>query len=341
MKIIIYLTKTFLQGIVVGIANIIPGVSGGTMALVMGIYERFISALHNISFATIKSFLNLFRFSKGSFNEFKTEMERIDAKFLCLIGFGAISAIAALAKIMTLLLSTYHDPTYGFFFGLVLTSAFVPYKMIKKKSAPVFISMIIAIFCISALSFSMSPEEKMHKAKVKCELEMNQNKTSKISTTKSPGFSADTAQGIMIFIAGFIAISAMILPGISGSFLLLLMGQYFTLLKAVNDRNLFLIGCFMLGAIFGLLIFTRFLNWLLKNYHDKTIGFLLGLVIGSLWAIWPFKEYSMICNEKIYLENTMPGSFNINATGTILTFTAGCIIVFAMIILEKKYSKNN
>jgi putative membrane protein len=340
MKVLI----NFLQGTIIGIANIIPGVSGGTMALVMGIYERFINALHNISIDTLKKGLLLFKFNKKSYTIFKEEMKKIDALFLLSIATGAVSAIAALATIMKISLNSFHDPTYGFFFGLVLASALVPWKIIKKRSASVFVSIFIAFALIIGLSFSMSNEEKIEKEQIRYEMKQKKaaaaQKNQTAASKKSIIFSIDSAQAIMIFIAGFISISAMILPGISGAFLLLLIGQYFALLEALNQLNLAVIGVFTLGVFAGIIVFSRFLNWLLKKYHDKTMGFLLGLVCGSLWLIWPFKNYTVIGDKRVDLDNIFPHSLTSNEMFTILTLCAGILIIAVMIQLEKRLSKS-
>jgi putative membrane protein len=123
-----------LRGMVIGVANIIPGVSGGTLALVLGIYERLIGAINNISFETVKASFGLLKFNKDGWKNFTAELHRIDAFFLASILTGALISIGALAKVMTYFLEHFHDPTYGFFCGLVIVSAWVPFKLIKKHS---------------------------------------------------------------------------------------------------------------------------------------------------------------------------------------------------------------
>jgi len=131
-----HIVLNLVNGAIIGIANIIPGVSGGTMALILGFYERLIAAINNISFRTILIFLKSFSFKSKSLNDLKNEFKRIDGFFLLTIGVGALAAIFALAKLMPYLLQNYHDPTYGFFFGLILISTISPFRLIKKENSP-------------------------------------------------------------------------------------------------------------------------------------------------------------------------------------------------------------
>ena len=330
--------KDLFKGAVIGIANIIPGVSGGTMALVLGIYERLIDAIHNISSETIVSTLRLFLFKKESFESFKTEMKRIDALFLLILGTGALSAIIALAKLMTYLLKHQHDPTYGFFFGLVLLSVIAPFQLIKKKTVPVFLAVIIAMSSVFAVSYAVSGDTMLHKAQKKHELTL---KTSQ-STIAQPAVSRQRVKVLKylyLFFLGAVSISAMILPGVSGSFLLLLLGGYFEILEAITTRNIPVLGAFALGCIVGILLFTRLLDFLLKKWYDQTMGFLVGLVIGSLWMIWPFKTTALVGDETVYLSNMIPAQFSANEILTVAAFVAGSLIVAVMLIIEARREK--
>lgn len=280
------LIRNFLKGAVIGVANIIPGVSGGTMALVMGIYERFINAIHNINGGTISALLGLLLFKKESWKKFKDEAERIDFMFLLMIAMGALASIAALANIMTMLLTEWHDPTYGFFFGLVALSAWAPFAMIKNKKAVVvwIAALVAAVLVVLTAEAVSSGDALIEKARVKQEMQLNHDGAAQPAA-------AMTAGGLLyFFILGAVTISTMILPGVSGSFLLLLMGGYFEVLKAVATWDWLLLGTFALGCLVGILLFSRLLNFVMSRWHDKTMGFLLGLVAGSLWMIWPFKH---------------------------------------------------
>jgi putative membrane protein len=326
------LVKNIFYGAVVGIANIIPGVSGGTMALVLGFYERLIDAIHNISGETIKALLGIFRFEQSGFDRFKSELRRIDAGFLAAIASGALAAIVVLASLMTYLLKEWHDPTYGFFFGLVLVSALVPYRIIKQKTVPVFISFILAGAGILAVSGSISDAEKIEKARVKYELSEKGTGGNTKSVPVGRGLSA--SRMVYLFFTGAVAISAMILPGVSGSLLLLILGAYFDILTAVADRDFIILGIFAAGCLAGILLFTRLLNFLLKRWSDQTMSGLLGLVVGSLWMIWPFRNSARVGEEVLYLSNRIPSKFGNNELLTIVAAIAGMGIVALFIKME-------
>ena len=336
--------RTFCTGFVIGVANIIPGVSGGTMALVLGIYERLLTAINNISPATAFAVLGLLRFNKQALVRFREEMKKVDILFLIIIFAGAIVAIMALAQLMTYLLIHRHDPTYGFFFGLVFISVWAPYKLIKKKSASVLIAGLIAFGILLTFSY-IAAEAMVEKTLGKQAIEMQQSQLSatpdaqlEVITTapeeEKPGLSL--SRGVFFFFAGAISISAMILPGISGSFVLLLMGGYFDMLRAIAELNWLQIIIFSVGCLLGLLLFTRLLSYLLKKFPDITMGFLVGLVLGSLYAIWPFKATQIVGGEVVYLNSILPQTFGMNEILTILTFIAGALIVMLFFKLEKK-----
>jgi putative membrane protein len=344
--------KDLFHGAIIGIANIIPGVSGGTLALVLGIYEKLIQSIHNISIETVKSSFKLFTFKKDAFLNFKVEMQRINGAFLLKITIGAFSAIALLAKLMTFLLKHQHDPTYGFFFGLVLVSVIAPYKMIKKKDFSVFLSALIAIVCVFSLSQLVSGDKLLEKAKTKYEMELN--KSNFETSGQIENSQNNFIYYLYIFFLGSITISAMILPGVSGSFLLLLLGGYFDILKAISNtmnaivtfnKDVLLSSgsvllVFTFGCLFGVILFSRFLNFLLLRWHDLTMSFLVGLVLGSLWMIWPFKTTARVGPETVYLSNKIPQTFGTSELFTLLSLVAGMIIVYAMLWYESRNDKS-
>ena len=330
--------KIFIKGMVIGIANIIPGVSGGTLALLLSIYERLITAIHNISLCTLTALLGLLKFNRRAWEVFTAEMRRIDAVFLILVELGAIASIMALANLMTFLLKTFHDPTYGFFLGLVAVSALVPYKLIKKKSIISGLMALLAVGGILLLSQSVNEEARLEKAQVKYEMK---KATSASMDEKGPDKSGDHSLPNLIFMfgVGVVGISAMILPGISGSFLLLLMGAYFEVLQAITYLDFIIIIAFSIGNIVGLLAFARFIKHLLRRWYDYTMGFLLGLVVGSLWAIWPFKTSSEVGGETIYLTNHMPDVWGGNEFATLAMVLAGGAIVAVFIWIEAQQTR--
>ena len=329
------------QGAVIGIANIIPGVSGGTMALVLGIYERLISATHNISGSTVKASLGLFRFNKEGLKTFLDEMKRIDGIFLLFLGIGAVPPIVWFAKKMTYLTQIWHDPTYGFFFGLVLVSIYAPYKLIKKISPSVIVAVLLAIVSIYAVSTGVSNDEKIKRAEVKQKRELLKiQATSQTDVIgKKTAYTYDYKKLFLFFLFGAVAISAMILPGVSGSFLLLLMGGYFEILRAISERDLPLLAFFGIGCIIGVMVFSRFINFLLSKWHDITMGGLVGLVLGSLMVIWPFKSSVMVGSKKVFLSNVFPSEFGQNEIYTGVTILLGIVAVVVLMFVELRNKK--
>ncbi len=334
--------KNLIQGAVIGIANIIPGVSGGTMALVLGIYERLINAIRNISFKSIKTAAGILKFDRESYRKFKDETARIDAFFLMNITIGALIAITALAQLMTYLLKNWHEPTYGFFFGLVLISVLAPYKLINRRSFAALLSCLIAMAAVLLVSNALSEEDIIKKAKVKYELRA-ENAVSNPNRSKIVEHSdnSDVMHKIYLFFLGAIAISAMILPGVSGSFLLLLLGGYFDILAAISNRDLPVLFVFAMGCMAGISVFSRILNYLLKKWHDITVSSLVGLVLGSLWLIWPFKNSVMIGNERVYLSNRLPLNFGTSELYTAAASLLGMAVVLIMIRIESRSSERS
>ncbi|MBN1594830.1 DUF368 domain-containing protein [candidate division FCPU426 bacterium] len=327
--------KNILQGMVIGVANIIPGVSGGTMALVLGIYERLIAAIHNFSWKTVLACLGLFKFNAKAREEFLQEMRRIDAWFLASIGVGAVAAIIALAKVMTYFLEKHHDVTYGFFFGLVAISILVPLTLIKKHTWVGLLIGLLAAGSVVALANTMSEGALLEKARAKYELKVKKE-LGLLSKSAEQKVQYAPQHLLFLFGAGTLAISAMILPGISGSFLLLLLGAYFEILKAIAYLDLVVLAVFAAGCGIGLLLFTRFLDYLLKHWHNLTMYFLVGLVAGSLWPIWPFKQMTRVGDEVVYLANKLPAAFGVHELLVLLASLLGGMLVLLFMVIEKK-----
>jgi putative membrane protein len=235
---------------------------------------------------------------------------------------------------MSYALIFHHDPTYGFFFGLVLVSALSPWMLITKKSAGTIIACAIAIIGIIAVSQLASPDDLIRKAEARqqASVQMEQHAVSERTNMT-------ITNHLYYFVCGAVSIYAMILPGISGSFVLLLMGGYFDILRALSTFNVPVLFSFALGCVVGLLAFVRFLHFLLERYYNPTMGFLLGLVIGSLWVIWPFKHSVMVGTERVYLANMLPISFGANEAATLVACIIGAAIVAAMLMIERKRGK--
>ncbi|MFH1957371.1 MAG: DUF368 domain-containing protein [bacterium] len=250
----------FFKGFLIGIANLIPGVSGGTFALILGIYERLIRIIHNLNFKTLK---NLFSFAK-----FKDEFKRIDGIFLVSIASGAFCAIVCLSWVIDYLLKNHPDFTLSFFLGLILPSIAVPYKLIKKKDFRKMLFVLPGILLVvSVYVFTTEAEIK--------------------------SFSYP-----LLFLSGFLATSAMILPGISGSFILLLIGVYGAVISNIKTffsspemESFLFLSVFGLGCAAGLAVFARVMKFLFERYKDRTLYFLIGLILGSIVVLWPFKAF--------------------------------------------------
>ena len=337
--------RLFVNGFLIGIANIIPGMSGGTLALVLGIYERLIGALRRIGFSTVKKLLGVVRLKKRAFTEAGDELRRIDFGFLALLGIGAIAALLLTSKLIVYLLNNQHDATYGFFSGLILTSILIPARMLKGFGVKELIVLLIAVALILGLSLGMGEKQ----------LERVAYKSGDAAAMENP---AESATGFptywelgLFFGSGALAVSAMILPGISGSFLMLALGVYFPLLTAINTLvegvpkllkgvlsesmlgSLLILGFAAIGCLFGLLAFTRLLNYLLERYRNLTIAFLIGLMVGSLYGLWPFREFAMVDAERIDTAHILP-QLDMNLLITMGAFLIGCGVIFLFTRLE-------
>ena len=232
-----------------GAADIVPGVSGGTIALITGIYEELISSIKNINPRLIKTL-----FKKGV-KEFWIEL---NGTFFIILLSGIATSVILLVQIIVFLLDSHEFKIWGFFFGLIIASAYIILKDIQTLD--------INKVCIVILGIAIAASVVLS------------------DTTTLPN------TDIYIFFTGSIAITAMILPGISGSFILLLLSKYEFIINAIKDFDIRIILVFGLGCIFGLLIFSRFLHFLFQNYKDNLLALLSGFLIGSLLKVWPFRQ---------------------------------------------------
>lgn len=340
--------RLFINGFLIGIANIIPGMSGGTLALVLGIYERLIGALRRIGLSTAKKLLGAATLRKNALEDARAELRRIDFGFLALLGCGAIAAVLLTSKLIVYLLNDHHDATYGFFSGLILISILIPVRMLKGFGWKELLVLLIAVALILSLSVSTG-EKQLDRVAYKSGVETTMD--SEVSERVS---GVPTSWELVLFFgSGALAISAMILPGISGSFLMLALGVYFPLLTAINtilegipavfkgtlERTdevtspLLIIGFTAVGCLFGLLAFTRLLNYLLERYRNLTITFLIGLMVGSLYGLWPFREFALVDGERIDTAHILP-QLDMNLLITMAAFLVGCGVIYLFTRLE-------
>lgn len=239
-----------LKGMAMGAADVVPGVSGGTIAFISGIYEELLSTISNVNLSLLKTLKT---------SGIKAVWKQLNGSFLTALFLGIFVSIVSLAKVIKHLLESQPILLWSFFFGLVLASIIYIAKQITDWNFKAFLVLIIG----AVLAYFI--------------------------TTLNPLVS-ENSSSLFVFLAGAIAICAMILPGISGSFILVLLGAYKPVLEAINNRDFKTILVFMAGAVVGLLTFSRVLKWLFKNHKNLTLAVLTGFIIGSLNKIWPWKE---------------------------------------------------
>lgn len=268
-----YLILVF-KGMGMGAADVVPGVSGGTIAFISGIYEELIASIKSISLNTLKILKK---------NGIKAAWKSINGNFLAAVFAGIFISIFTLTRLIKYLLENQPVAVWSFFFGLIIASIYFVGKQIGKWDAKTIGGLIIG----TVIAFW-------------------------ITTISSE---AQIGNKAFFFISGMIAICAMILPGISGSFILLLLGSYYAVLNAVHDRDFIILGIFALGCLVGLLAFSRLLDFLFKRFKEVTLAVLTGFLIGSLNKIWPWKETvkwrldSKGEQVPFIQENVLPGNY--------------------------------
>ena len=238
----------FLKGMAMGISDLIPGISGGTIALLLGIYKEFISSLKSINLSTLVLLIKL---------NFKKLNEQLNLKFIFPVFIGILTSIFIFSKLITYMISNHKILLLSFFYGLILFSSIRLIRNSSPKSIYDFLYIVFG-FIIGLLIMFLEP----------------------LSTSHS---------FFSIFFSGFIAISAMLLPGISGSYILLILGKYKFMLESISSLNFANISIFSLGAILGILSFSKIIHWLIINYYRVTIFFLSGLMLGTLNKVWPWQ----------------------------------------------------
>lgn len=295
----------YIKGFLMGIADLIPGVSGGTIAFITGIYDTLLDAAASIDKTFIKHVLKF---------EIKKAIAHLHFRFIIPLVLGMFTAMITLARVMHYLINEQPIPTWALFFGLIGASIIVIWNKLDDHFSPVNL-LIISIGAIFAyIMVSLIP--------------------------------VDTPDALwFIYLCGIIGITAMILPGLSGSFLLLILGKYEYITAAL--KNPFAEGAplilviFIMGTATGLMSFSKILNFFMKNYRVKTMAFLTGILIGSMKKVWPWKEVleSKVVRGKTKIireMNIMPTEFNNEVMVAIALMLIGFIFV---LVLEKKSSQ--
>ncbi|MBR5167852.1 MAG: DUF368 domain-containing protein [Salinivirgaceae bacterium] len=291
----------FLKGFAMGVANVIPGVSGGTIALLTGIFERLINALKSFDVEAVRLLL------KFKFKEFA---QHVDFGFLVAVFLGVGVSIISVAKLLEFLFQSYPVYVWSFFFGLILVSVWFVGKSIGKIDVPAAISFVAGAVVAFGLSV-MNP------------------------ATENTAF-------WYLIICGAVAICSMILPGLSGSFVLILMGNYqLIMIYAVSHFDMGIIIPVGIGVVVGLLAFSHFLSWLLSRYARQTMAVLTGFIFGSLGTIWPWKNpvylvqdgVEVLKNGKPIIQSYQmyfPQEFSVEVVVAILLMIAGMAALWAL-----------
>jgi len=300
-KIILY-----IKGIAMGAADVVPGVSGGTIAFISGIYETLLGSIQAIDTEALKLFLRF---------QIKALWEKINGSFLVVLLAGIATSIVSLAKIVTWLIENQPVLIWSFFFGLVVSSALMVGKTVKSWNVGVVVLGLLGVgiaFWITVATPAETPEDLW-----------------------------------FVFLSGAIAICAMILPGISGSFILLLLKKYHYIMTALTSFKIDVIITFIVGAVVGLLSFSRILKFLLAKFHDATIALLTGFMIGSLNAVYPWKIVTETYTDRHGIEkpllrqNVSPFDYetHTHTPAYMVWAIALAVLGFVLVVLLEKYSK--
>jgi len=298
----------FLKGLAMGAADVVPGVSGGTIAFITGIYEELIQSIRSFNFNTVKDVVSF---------KIKKIWRENNIPFLLVLGLGIGSALISLARLLSYLLENHKELLWAFFFGLIIASAWIVGKKILKWTLVVFVALTIG----TAIAYFI--------------------------TVASPAETPEASW--FIFISGMIAICAMILPGISGSFILLLLGKYKFMIEAIKSFDLITVIVFILGAIIGILSFSHLIHWMLKKYHDITVALLTGFMVGSLNKVWPWKQTIQFYIDRhgeskpLVQQNVLPFEYE-QLTGSPSFFLGAvvlAIIGFVLVYLLELFGNKN
>lgn len=283
------------KGFCMGAADVVPGVSGGTMAFILGIYEELIDAIRSFDLESMKLLVSA---------KIRGFLAHTHWRFLLALGCGILLAIFSLSKALSWLLQNQPVLIWSFFLGLILASVVTVVKRVQTWRFQTWCSLaggFVGIYFLVGMVPGATPE--------------------------APWF---------LFLSGALAICAMILPGISGSFILVLLGKYQFVLEAVNQRDFLVLILVAAGACLGLAAFSRLLGWLLTKYHDYMVAFLTGLMLGSVRKVWPFKETleSIVGSGgkviPVVQENILPAQWTGEATFAAGLAAAGFLVVLVL-----------
>jgi len=288
------------KGFCMGASDVVPGVSGGTMAFILGIYEELINAIKSFDLKGLQLLVTL---------KLRALLDSVSWQFLLAVGIGILTAVFSLSKVLSWLLNNQPVLIWSFFLGLILASVVSVSRRIQAWRAPVWFSLFGGTTGAYWL-VGFVP----------------------VSTPNDPWF---------LFLSGAIAICAMILPGISGSFILVLLGKYLYVLEAVNNRDFLVLFLVASGACVGIVAFSRLLGWLLNNYHHLMVALLTGLMLGSLRKVWPWKETieSRIVGEKvipIVQSNVLPEGFGGEVVSALCLMVMGLLTVLLLDRMGRK-----
>lgn len=277
------------RGFTMGAADVVPGVSGGTMAFILGIYDELLESISAVDMNFIRRVLTF---------QWREAFANFPWKFLISIALGILTAILTLANALHWALENHPVYIWAFFFGLIVASILVVRRRVRNWN-PANILAAVAAAVGAFILVGLAPSETPH----------------------TP---------ILLFLSGAVAICAMILPGISGAFILVLLGKYAHVLSAVKSLDVLTVALVGLGAVVGLLSFARLLRWMLHRNHDLVVAILTGFMVGSLRKVWPWKNFETVSDTFVLETNFLPSAFN-GEVALALTFMAvGILLVLAV-----------
>ena len=291
-----------VKGFCMGASDVVPGVSGGTMAFILGIYEELIDAIKSFDLKSLQFLVTL---------KFRPLLDRISWQFLLAVGIGIFTAIFTLSKLLSWLLQNRPVFIWSFFLGLILASVLSVSRRVEAWRILTWLFLVggtLGSYFLVGLVPVATPNDYW-----------------------------------FLFLCGAVAICAMILPGISGSYILVLLGKYQYVLDAVNHRDFLVLGLVAAGACVGIIAFSRILGWLLRNHHDLMVATLTGLMIGSLRKVWPWKETleSVVDSHgqmvPLVQSNILPGQWNGEVLAALSLMVAGLL---AVLFLDRLGNRN-